>query len=211
MHDYTPTSQWASNMPELDDGDPPQAATWQVTEEDQFDRLKYLYDRTGGALGSLTRTQIVKFYRDDDWSLGHGVQSAYHLEANVGPGDTAVWVRYLLSVPHGAMLTAVTIHIHPGSGHTSLPATKPHADLYERTLSTDVAASLGSATDGTVLASYDSVHSFAISGLSTVVDNATKMLELNVRSEGGTDARTGFLIVGVTATFTMSTLDPGAA
>ena len=79
MADYTPTAQWATNRPVLDDGDPPDAATWLQSLEDIYDRLEYHHDLNHVEAG------LVKWLRPVGPPNNNGVSGAQVFSNNTNP------------------------------------------------------------------------------------------------------------------------------
>ncbi len=211
MSDYTPTAQWATNRPVLDDGDPPDAATWRQSLEDIYDRLEYHHEKLNVA---LLANQFVRYARHPrpakpaDWDT----VSASGVLEQTSSSSRSVW--YDLDLPHGCVLDDVNVSIDPANGHGALPsaASLPEWELY-RVDSAGTATLLHSETDSSGnVSTYEAGHTIDQGGtLAITIDAATYAYRLHFIAEGATNFVAGLRLRSVTLQYTMTATDPGAA
>lgn len=215
MADYTPTAQWATNRPVLDDGDPPDAATWLQSLEDIYDRLEYHHDLNHVEAG------LVKWLRTTSPTEHNGVGGAQVFAAKTTPPIMQLvaltYPSYLHfdidDLPDGCKLQSLRIYLKGGPSHGALPTGMPQIVLQRIDPAGGAITTMGTATDGAAnVAAYEALHSFALgfSSPGLTLDKTTYTYRLQMRSEYDTNSQPLLEIWGVKAIFDMTHLDKKA-
>ncbi len=216
MADYTPTAQWATNRPVLDDGDPPDAATWLQSLEDIYDRLEYHHDLNHVEAG------LVKWLRPVGPTLHNGSLDGPIFATSPNPPIiqqvALTYPSYLYfdadSLPDGCLLQSLRLYLKGGSGHGGvLPTGRPQIVLQRIDPAGGVVTTMGTATDASAsAAAYELLHSFALgfTAPGLALDKTTYNYRLQLRSEYDTNAQPNLEIWGVKAIFDVTHLDQKA-
>lgn len=220
-HSYSGTNTYPASTTLPDDGDPQTAASVNVFAADTLDRTTYLKTRVDTLLLPSTNatelyplatrsvTRVIKghpLWEPANWGFD---LPAGRLTDIVGDGVSLV---YPIEVPHGAMITALSVSIKPVNSHVALPATRPTIVFSTFDLATGTVTTVATVADPTApFGSYNLVHGFGVSGLTTLVNNQLKLYRLEFTSESGANSITGLQIFGANVTFDVAQVDAGAA
>lgn len=123
---------------------------------------------------------------------------------------TGTDVYFPLDLPHGATLTAVSIAVDPDTGHFSMPSA-PALEVHKLAADgtrTMIASKLDPSAD---LLEYTPAHTITASGLSETINRTTHTYYAVLRGEGGATFVAGLVAGPVSATFTTTAIDKGAA
>ncbi len=125
--------------------------------------------------------------------------------AVVAPGIT--WYQELL-VPHNAQITAVTAWVDPTDD--TLPTNNVSLSVTRTDISTGTVTPLGASpvVDPNTGATYQSHHSFSVSGLTETVDRTKYRYYASLQGESGGDTD-NCVWYGVTVTYTTTEQDDG--
>jgi hypothetical protein len=84
----------------------------------------------------------------------------------------------------------------------------PRLRVYEMTMASGTNPTLGDATDSSVdVAAYETLHTLAVTGLSTTIDVATKRYTASLIGESGANSQTDLEVTGITWTATVTSLE----
>lgn len=118
-------------------------------------------------------------------------------------------ISHMMDVPHGAVITGLTVHLVGGS-HSSLPATMPKFWLFQYNIITTAGTTIGTVTDASGSTGvYAPVHPISLSGLSTTVDRTQNVYYVLFNAESGGNSNNASIYVGATWTANIPTLDIG--
>lgn len=164
----------------------------------------------GVKLTSQSITRLFLAWRDGN------VGSVMGWEADSGSGRarqiaTAADLWFALDLPHGATLTGISIRVNPSDAHGGAPTQRPRFEVY-KVSSTGAATLIASELDpNVVLATYEAAHSISATGLSETIDRSAYTYVAVLRGEDGTNYADNLIAGPVSATFTTTALDKGAA
>lgn len=130
---------------------------------------------------------------------------------NSAAGD--LWFP-LEGLPHGHVLTAVSLAVNPADGHTNEPAVLPSMVVFK-------VSSAGAATALSILGgayvwsgadptAYNAGFTLAQTSLAHTINNASYTYWLRVVLESGSDSITGMVLNSLSATCTIDHADGGA-
>lgn len=202
---YTPTATRLVTLSESDGSERLKAATTNVSLEQLADGIKWLDDsKLDVAVDprSVTRVQQAFFSTDDatKWSInqyGDAIQELTH---------TTAYASSPLLLPHGAVLTSVSVRVVAETGHGALPATMPAIHLIRH--ASPAHTSLGSASDSSgTPGAYESTHNITISGLSVTVDRTLYRYSVRLSGEAGANFVAGLQAFTVSCTYTIGSYD----
>jgi hypothetical protein len=122
---------------------------------------------------------------------------------------TANFLYYMIHVPHGVTLTAVSVYLEGLAGHGGLPATMPAVALITVTPSSGSSAiTSGPTSDSSAnVAAYEAAHAITLSGLSVSIDRTTKRYIVRVSNESSTNSLHYLTVYGVAVTYTTTAYD----
>lgn len=152
---------------------------------------------TGGRNVTLNSRSITRVMfgnvQDDKWDAIAPPSWAASAAAQAAPGTYLL--QFELKVPHGAVLTSVTVRLTGDGLHSTAPLTLPRLTVYSLDTSGNL-VSLGALTDtsaspGGSPTAYDVMHSITVSGLSVTIDRTTKRYVASLSPEAGTGAQIG--------------------
>lgn len=116
-----------------------------------------------------------------------------------------------ICVPHGAIVTSVTVRVQGAAGHGALPATKPTLSLVEMDDSNNATVIATQADLSGSVVAYEAVHSITKSGLTWTIDNSLTRPMLHMAGESGANSTADFSYYMTKVTFTTTYMDDGAA
>lgn len=178
--------------------------------EDLGDRTAYAKARLEGAAGefgtagtSVTRVLHGAFNTAEAVGVSGFFADTNGSGQQVASGAYVVYT--LIEVPHGATLTAVSLMIAGAAGHAAFPGgapTMPTLDVQSFSTAGAVVG-IASVTDASATAGvYEGAHALTASGLSTVIDRATKRYYARLGGEAGANFIAGLKCYTVSATWT---------
>lgn len=128
----------------------------------------------------------------------------YFVQGNIG--SASVVESPINGLPNGATLTAVTLALQGAITHGGAPATMPTFRVYYRPYNSITRTQIGStATDPyTSQATYDAMHTLAVSGLSHTIDTAANTYHVVATGEAGANSIVGLTLAGFTVTCTIT-------
>lgn len=126
--------------------------------------------------------------------------------------DSTEYAQCMLDLPHGALLSAVTVYV-VGATVTTMPAQKARYDLWKTNPSTFAVTQIGTTvTDGqTTVGGYTVLHAETVNAAGELIDNDTYQYSFTVRGSSGGGAVAGLVVHSVKATYVVSAQDDGAA
>lgn len=151
---------------------------------------------------SVTRIQQSFFSSDDlaSWAIneyGDAVQAL---------STTTQHASCPLLLPHGAVLTSVSVAVLPSGGHGALPATMPVLHVIRH--ASPAHTSLGNASDSSAdVSAYEATHSITVSGLSVTVDRTLHRHSVRLTGEAGANFAAGLTAYSVTCVYTIESYD----
>ncbi len=128
-------------------------------------------------------------------------------------------VQKTLDMPHGSVLTQLTVNLIGAGGHSTFPIsgwTPPSIQLYKKNTTTGVFAQIVGTPNPTIdtsasAAAYQAIHPITMTGLSETVDNSAYEYSIAVLGEQGTGAQAGLIAVSVQTQTTVTKLDKAAS
>lgn len=112
-------------------------------------------------------------------------------------------------IPHGAVLTSVSVYVDPGTHVTWPPSTKSAFDVLKVDQTTGIPSSVASATDpATTLIAGNATHAIATASFSDTLDRTTSTYVVQFTNESGANAQ-ACTTLGVAVTYTVTALDDG--
>lgn len=202
-----------------DDGDACNAASVEAGAQDMADRTRYLYNRSAGAKGGTLAIDLGASCGNTHADSSAGVHFVLPAVAPMTPvpgcwsqndiGDTGRLAWDITAQLHfagmvGARITSVTATVDGDAAgaappHAAKPATMPVVRLAKLNLATGALATEWSGTDNAAdQPTYDSVHSFSASGVTTIAAGFRYLIEF--LGEAGANAEAGLTILGITVT-----------
>jgi len=218
---FTPTGAgpYAGSYTEPDDGDPPDAAAWNVMMEGIAENVAFMEAALGASsiVGvTFTRTQqttpIVSTAEAANWTID--LVGTYTAATAAGTGATLYWP---LDLPHGAVLGTVSVKLRGAIGHAAFPGGKPGSMPTIQVLYVDLVgggANIGAAAidSSSTAGAFESFHSVTTAALAHTVSRTARRYYVSVQTEyGGGGAIAGDVITGVVCTYTMPSGIDGAA
>lgn len=136
----------------------------------------------------------------NDWVISAGLPST---------GSTSVHTAMIpLHLPHGSVLTSISVYIQPDSGHANLPATMPQFLLLRKTFASTTNTLIAIGTDSSADATeYETVHPITASGFSETIDRTQYIYMIDFTSEGSTNAVDNMKLRGCLVTCTVTSMD----
>ena len=143
--------------------------------------------------------------------------------AVLSQSTTAGEVILELELPNQAVLHSITVYLDAAGGHgTMTGVTTPIATVSKLNLLNGSLSTVGGPTsDPSVLATYEAYHSFDVDCADAEIQRGSPKIPtasttksryyVTISGEDGSNFQAGLKIYGVSASFTMSTRDPGAA
>ena len=135
-------------------------------------------------LGALTETRVQQgtpVSLDGDWDLLPDM-----VWKNM---STNTLLHVPLDLPNGAVLTSVSVYIHPASGHSGLPTALnlPTITVKRRLIGSQTPIEMPAAVSdpSTSLAAYEVVHAISVPNINHTVNTESYRYYVEVRSEGG--------------------------
>lgn len=118
-----------------------------------------------------------------------------------GPGV----IYHPLNLPHGQLLTAISVYIQGAAAHAALPAIMPQIFIKKRNVVTDVVTTISNVSDpSATTALLQSHHAISATGLTETVDNSTYYYFIELWSESGANALVGTKSARCTCTVSIS-------
>ncbi len=122
-------------------------------------------------------------------------------------GTSGPDILWPLLIPHGQVLTSVSVSIEPNSGHGGLPANMPRMDVIKRDLVTSTASSIAFKVDASgSTGAYETAHSLTPTSFSETVDRSTYAYYVKFISEYGVNSVSSLKILGVSYTVTLTSI-----
>jgi hypothetical protein len=155
------------------------------------DRLKY---------GSRTVSGYPALYASAvgaDWAF-NTTDALWHTTATAGNN---IW--FPVKLPRSCTVTTVAALVQGAAGHAGLPAVMPTVQLFTRSVFSDTATAAGGATDTSAsTGAYQAGHAITNSALSVSIDQ--HVCFVRVSNESGANALSGFKLLAIALSFTMT-------
>lgn len=191
--DLTPVSEYTGAVSVPVGGDPRTAQSVKTPFQTLTNRAAWLRDevRLLQYRGVTRPVSVETFAQIGTWT------QPFSASGNNGPrwiaGSTSAndHLTYRLDLPHGSVLTALSVQLKAAGAHVGLPAVMPSLALLRISL---VDFTSGWSTQGTQsdtsasVAIYQTLHSLTISGLSITVDRGQYAYYARLIGESGTNA-----------------------
>lgn len=201
---YTPSPVRLVTLSEADGDENLSSATTNVSLEQLADGIKYLDDTLVAATTSrsITRVQTSMFTASD--------ASVWHIDqygdADQLTNDIVESTTCPLPLPHGVVLTAVSVRVMGATGHAGLPGTMPTIHVIRHVMPAHT--SLGTASDTSAsVGAYEDVHSITVSGLNVTIDRTLYRYSVRLHGETGANFVLGLKAFAAICTYTITSYD----
>lgn len=152
---------------------------------------------------SITRIQPYFFVTEAPtvWTANFWGEAEQLLDNSTDPASCPI------RVPHGAVLTAVSVRVAAVGGHGGLPGTMPRI-FVTRHNDTGAHTSLGNQIDTSAsTGTYQTAHDITLSGLSETIDRTLYRYSARLTGEAGANFIAGLRAVYVSCTYTITAYD----
>jgi hypothetical protein len=200
---YAGADSFPGTVAVLDDGDPPDAATWAPALEGLADRTIFLRNRLlGTEAGDEVPISMIAGPGSTVNFTWDSPDMQWRQDSVASAG--VLWFDMSTVLPKSGVLTQLELFFAGAPGHAAFPggapATMPKLSLWRKHAQTAGAAtSLGTATDASATeAIYEGVHGLSITGLTEAISHSSdNRYYLTFEGETGANSIVGLILLGM--------------